>query len=221
MRAGDGYDEWNMQGDSTALANPGRMRRWRTTAVVVTTGLVVHLVVILVLIGSKIHPPMAGGNLETTTWIVALLRPERPAATVHPSRELPPQVKSRRPLPSVVSLPAVVEPRAIQVAPAASPTPQPPASQASAPQAPLRLRLTPGDLRALEDEHQTTLAVSAARQLRDGQSSHGGDDDYERDLPHGVTEVHSHGQCFRLVAPSMGVADPFNHGGQRLTAPCT
>jgi hypothetical protein len=39
------------------------------------------------------------------------------------------------------------------------------------------------------------------------------------DLPHGVTEVHLPGQCYRLVPTPRAQSDPFNHANERLTGP--
>ena len=40
------------------------------------------------------------------------------------------------------------------------------------------------------------------------------------ELPHGVTEVHLHGGCFRLIPTPRAQSDPFNHANERLTGPC-
>ena len=99
--------------------------------------------------------------------------------------------------------------------------PQPTASQASAPQGRLRLSLSPAEIHALEEQQVPTLAQSAAAQLHAGGLSNGSNEVYsELDLGHGVTEVHSHGGCVRMVPSGRALADPFNYGGERLTAPC-
>jgi len=49
-----------------------------------------------------------------------------------------------------------------------------------------------------------------------------GDDETmtEQALPGGITEVHVHGGCFRLVPTPRAQYDPFNHANGRLTAGC-
>jgi hypothetical protein len=97
-----------------------------------------------------------------------------------------------------------------------------PASAASATPPPLNLTLTRDQLRAVIAGSRPTLAQSLARGPAPSPLSRvGGDDSYsETPLPGGVTEVHVHGECYRLVPTPRSQSDPFNHGNERLTGPC-
>ena len=104
-----------------------------------------------------------------------------------------------------------------------------PASGASAPLAtdsastPLRLTLTTGELRALEASTPRTLAqrlapppalpLLAQRLAPTPQ--------FEEDDRNGIHTVRSHGGCYILVPSGQAKADPFNHGGERLSGRAT
>ena len=124
-----------------------------------------------------------------------------------------PLVAPRAPLPASRQAP-IAQP--IDATPA-------PAAEASAASEPLRLDLSHGQLRALEAEAAGRLAARAphttARSPYDALAPEA-DGLTTIELPHGVTEVHSHGGCFRLSPTPRAQSDPFNHGGERLTGPC-
>ncbi len=86
---------------------------------------------------------------------------------------------------------------------------------ASAASAPLDLTLTREQLRAVIAGSRPTLAQSLARPPAPSALARlGGDDSYfEKALPGGETEVHSHGGCFKMVPTPAAKYDPFNHGG--------
>jgi hypothetical protein len=97
------------------------------------------------------------------------------------------------------------------------------ASPASAASQPLNLTLSREQLRAIVAGGKPSLAQSLAAPPRPSALARLGDDDapYEEvQLPGGVTEVHVHGGCFRLVPTPRAQYDPFNHANERLTATC-
>jgi hypothetical protein len=159
----------------------------------------------------------AGATVEATIWLTP--PPAQRAAT-----EPLPQPHATR-LRSIAH--AAVEPQAIR-APVleARPTtqaalaPEPPASAASQP---LNLTLTRDQLRGVIAGSTPTLAQSLARPAAPSALARIGGDDAayeEKELPGGEREVRVHGGCFRLVPTARSQYDPFNHGGEHLTAAC-
>ena len=156
--------------------------------------------------------------VEPTVVVATLWRPVPPL----PSRPLPP---ARFPTVSRLrSIPhAAAEAHAIQ-APVLEPqAASAPLAAASAASAPLDLALTREQLRAIVAGGRPTLAQSLARAPAPNALARIGGDDApyeETPLPGGVTEVHVHGGCFRLVPTARAQYDPFNHANERLTAAC-
>ena len=189
----------------------GRRRTWFALA------LLAHTVLVATMLHLRVsHDEAVVGR---TVQATILLSPApRPEAAVTP---LPlPRPARLRSIPHPAA-----EPRSIQAPPLeaqpitqAAKAPEPPASAASQP---LNLTLTRDQLRAVIAGNKPTLAQSLARgPAPSALSQIGGDDTYsEKALPGGVTEVHIHGSCFRLVPTPAAKADPFNHGGA-LPGPC-
>lgn len=184
--------------------------------------LAVHALLVLTMLHARLPQATAPGSaiVEATIW---LPRPATP--TRSPMERKPPSVlrAPRPPMPVRVARPAPtaalvdVVPQAITLAPPA------PASAASAVNVPLRLTLSRDQLKALIAETKPTLAQSLARdRAPTALESLTGDDRafVERQLAGGVSEVHIHGGCFRLVPTARSQYDPFNHGGERLTSSC-
>ena len=180
--------------------------------------LALHVSLVLIMLQTRMKP----GRAPEPAVVEATIRLARPAAPPpRPAAAAPPSFRVPRPPPRVVApvrdAPAVIaEPQAITLPPPA------PASAASSPE-PLRLTLSRDQLRALIAQTQPTLAQSLARgPAPSALSLLGGDTEVlsESPLPGGVTEVHVHGGCFRLVPTPRSQYDPFNHGGERLTASC-
>jgi hypothetical protein len=132
----------------------------------------------------------------------------------------PPRENRLRSIPHVSLEPHPVTAPALDVRPIAlaASAPEPVASAASAP---LNLTLSRDQLRALIAGSKPTLAQALARGPAPSALTRiGGDDTYsEKALPGGVTEIHVHGSCFRLVPTPVSQYDPFNHGGA-LPSPC-
>jgi hypothetical protein len=146
---------------------------------------------------------------------IVLRSPRRaPTAAATP---VPPRVTRLRALPREVVEPGTIAAPAVEARAASTPAPV-----ASAASEPLRLTLTRGQLRAVIAGSRPTLAQSLARYpAPSALASLGGDvPDEEIPRPGGVTEVHVHGGCFRLVPTPRAQYDPFNHGNERLTADC-
>ena len=64
------------------------------------------------------------------------------------------------------------------------------------------------------------LAPHAAKASPYDQLTGDGDGMTLIELPHGVTEVHLNGECYRLIPTPRAQSDPFNHANERLTGPC-
>jgi hypothetical protein len=170
------------------------------------------------------HPRFDDGDVvRVTIWLpapprhaAAPLPPPRPAREGAPLRADSRPRAMRAP---VIDAPALAQAASTPPAPA-SVAPQVPASAASQP---LNLTLTREQLRAIVAASKPTLAQSLARSPRASALARlGGDDTPEEEvqLPGGVTEVHIHGGCFRLVPTPRAQYDPFNHANERLTAAC-
>jgi len=118
--------------------------------------------------------------------------------------------------PGAIRLPVPDSPPIAQAANAA----ETPASAASQP---LDLTLSREQLRANVAGGKPTLAQQLAAPPRASALARLGGDEapYEElQLAGGVTEVHVHGGCFRLVPTPRAQYDPFNHANERLTAGC-
>ena len=160
----------------------------------------------------------AESTVEATLWL-----PPPPVATPAVALPPPPPRASRlRSIPHPVLDPAAIQAPPLEwkpVAQAAS-APQPPAS---APLPPLNLTLSRDQLRSIIADTKPTLGQMLARPPAPSALSQVGGDGStysEKSLPGGETEVRSHGGCFRMVPTARSQYDPFNHGGEHLTAPC-
>jgi len=164
----------------------------------------------------------ADPRAEATVWLTPTPSP-LPRPTPAPLRS---------PAPSRLRAIAHVDPDPGAIhAPLLQPAPVAAAATASAADAPasaasqaLQLTLTRDQLRAIIAGGKPALAQQLARAPAPSALAQlAGDDapDSEVPLPGGQTEVHVHGQCFRLVPTPRSQYDPFNHGGERLTAACT
>jgi len=154
-----------------------------------------------------------------TVWLTSTpAPPPRPAAAVPPI----PAPSRLRAIPHVEADPRTLRAPVLQPAPvmAAARAAEGPASAASQP---LDLTLTRDQLRAVIAASKPTLAQQLARSPTPSALAQLAGDDApytEVPLPGGQTEAHVHGQCFRLVPTPRSQYDPFNHGGERLTAAC-
>ena len=182
------------------------------------------LVAHVLLVGAMLLARVTLPRVDDTSTVMATLwqaPPPRPVARV-PPREPAPRVT---PAPRLRALPSpVVVPEAIQAPPLEAPVASAPALVASAASQPLNLTLTRDQLRAVIAGSKPTLAQSLARAPAPSALSRLAGDDaaYEEvPMPGGVTEVHVHGGCFRLVPTPRSQYDPFNHAGERLTSACT
>jgi hypothetical protein len=196
-------------------------REWGTTPRrrrngVFALALAAHALLVLLMLRSPLRQDRApeASVVEATIWV------PRPASPAPPSIATGPSV-ARPPSRAVVARPApasVDAPQAITLAPPG------PASAASAPPAvPLNLTLSRDQIKALIAASKPTLAQSLARApAPTALQSLAGDDETmtEQALPGGVTEVHVHGGCFRLVPTARAQYDPFNHANERVTAGC-
>jgi hypothetical protein len=156
--------------------------------------------------------PREDAVVEARIWL--------PAAPSVVSRATPaPAAWAPRPTPLRSIQHPVSEPGTIQ-APVAvpSPTARADAPAASAASASLDLTLSRDQLRAITAGTRPALGQQAAAAL----AALGGNDApyVEKPLPGGETEVHVHGGCFRVVPTARSQDDAFNHGGEKLTAPC-
>ena len=161
--------------------------------------------------------PPEGHVVEATIW-----QPRAPAPRAVPAPTPASRVTRVRALPR-----DDVEPRAIR-----APVPEPPSiaqepsvaePAASAASQPLALTLSRQQLRAIVAGSKPTLAQSLAAPPKPTALARLGGDEapYEEvQMAGGVTEVHVHGGCFRLVPTPRAQYDPFNHGNERLTATC-
>jgi len=206
------------------------MDAWRGTnrerrATVLAIALLAHAAVVGTMWHSHLVRERAPAEPPTlaTVWLASAPPPPRQVATPLPP---PPRAPSR--LRAVPHVDLDVDPRAIRApvlaaAPlvAAASAAEAPASAASQP---LNLTLTREQLRAIIAGSKPTLAQQLARgPAPSALSQLAGDDEAytEKPLPGGQTEVHVHGGCFRMVPTPRSQYDPFNHGGERLTAACT
>jgi hypothetical protein len=197
------------------------MAPWRQDAgvrrrAVFALALLAHGVLVVAMLSERVRH--AGPDADSTAEATIVLQPPRQANAAPAAA----RVTRLRAIPH-----AAVEPRTIE-APLLEPRPialaaSAPAPVASAASAPLNLTLTRDQLRAIVAGVRPTLAQSLAKLAAPSAlASIAGDDApyEEKPLPGGVTEVHVHGGCFRLVPTSRAQYDPFNHANERLTAGC-
>jgi hypothetical protein len=87
----------------------------------------------------------------------------------------------------------------------------------------LNLTLSRDQIRAMIAQDRPTLAQLAPHAAKTSpydQLAGDGGGMTLIELPHGVTEVHLHGECYRLIPTPRAQSDPFNHANERLTGPC-
>ena len=173
-----------------------------------------HVPLLLAMLHARIGVTVAAGPVAEVA-VLPSAAPRVLASTPLPSPaaprlQIPPAVLPF--MAPVVPAPLSSRPSGVTTAIAAAP-----ASAASAP--PLILTLTPAQLRAIagasgggaaHGERASTLSALAP----DGEMLH------LKALPHGETEVHIHGSCYRLVPSMPSRFDPFNHANETLIAPC-
>ena len=194
---------------------PPRSRR----AVVVAIGVAIHGGLLLALLNARLDVSVPAQ--QATVWTNLL--PMSPSAAPTP---IPPPIRIAVPRPIVVPtapVPIPTPPSAaalVATVPAwAASTPLPMDSTS----APLRLTLTPSELRAIGAGTQRTLA----RRLTPRPASPllaqrlAPTPQFEEDDRNGIHTVRSHGGCYILVPSGQAQADPFNHGGQRATGRAT
>jgi len=164
--------------------------------------------------------------VEATIW-----QPRAPAPRVAPARPPAPRVTpphARARFHADVDQPAIRSPvpesaPITLAAGATAPSASVAESPASAASQPLDLSLSREQLRAIIAGSKPTLAQILAAPPRPSALARLGGDDapYEEvQQPGGVTEVHVHGGCFRLVPTPRAQYDPFNHANERVTAAC-
>lgn len=203
-------------GSRSVWSQPTRRRR----AVVAVSGVAIHGGLLLALLNARLD--VAVRAQQATIWTKLLPMPQPPQY----SRSLPRSNYTQAPRPVVVptaraQLPA--PPAAAALVATA------PASGASAPlsadsgTAPLRLTLTPGELRALEAGTPRTLAQSVAAPPAGSLLAQrlAPAPQFEEDDRNGVHTVRTHGGCFILVPSGQAKTDPFNHGGERVAGRAT
>lgn len=199
------------------------MQAWRPQArgrrrAVLAAALVAHALLVAGMLVARVTLKRADDTSTVTATIwqappprVVAPTPPRPPARVTPAPRL-------RALPRAATVPEALRAPLLET-PAAS-TPAPVASAASAP---LRLDLSRDQLRTIIAGSKPTLAQSLAKPPSPSALSRLGGDEaaYEEvPMPGGVTEVHVHGGCFRMVPTPRSQYDPFNHANERTTSPC-
>jgi hypothetical protein len=212
------------------------MQRWREAGrdrrrAVFALAALAHVALVATMWHARLH-----GERRAEEHVVqaTLLFPNVPAPRVSltpapvrpPARTLPPAPRVTR-LRAPEREGAPVDARAIHAAPLepqpiaqAASDAAPPASAASQP---LNLTLSREQLRAIIAGSKPTLAQLLAAPPRPSAFARlGGDDAPYEEVPMagGVTEVHVHGGCFRLVPTPRAQYDPFNHANERVTAAC-
>lgn len=196
---------------SHAVHWPSRTpRRW-TWAVAA----VLHVPLLLAMLHARIGVTIAAGPVMQ----VAVLPAKAP-------RTLPPTPLPAPTLPRLRIPPPVLPFVPPDVSPSRPPgqtaviAAAPPASAASAP--PLIITLTPAQLRAIAGASRGGPAASDRTSALSALSALAPDNEqlHLKALPHGETEVHVHGSCYRLVPSMPSRFDPFNHANETLVAPC-
>jgi hypothetical protein len=186
---------------------------------VLAVALLAHGLFVAALLRSRLthDRPREDAVVAARIWLPAAPSVVSRATPAPAPRPRPPPPTPLRSIPHPVS-----EPGAIQ-APVAVPSPiaRADAPAASAASAPLDLSLSRDQLRAIIAGSRPALGQRAPAALA-ALAALGGDDApyVEKPLPGGETEVHVHGGCFRMVPTARSQYDAFNHGGEKLTAPC-
>jgi hypothetical protein len=158
--------------------------------------------------------PAASRVVEATIWLPPAPMPRAAAVSL-----AAPRATRLRAVPHVHPDPLAIRAPVLESTPVAQ-VATPPASAASQP---LDLRLTRDQLRAVIAGSKPSLAQSLAAAPKPSALARLGGDDapYEEvQMAGGVTEVHVHGGCARLVPTPRAQYDPFNHANERLTASC-
>ncbi len=177
------------------------------------------------------HAALVGGMLAARVTLERAR--EAPTVTVSLWQAPPPRVVAPTALPAPRATPAprlralpreAVVPEAIRAPLVEAQAASAPAPVASAASEPLRLTLSRDQLRAIVGGARPTLAQTLAKAPAPSALARlaGDDAPYEEvPLAGGVTEVHVHGNCFRLVPTPRAQYDPTKYGGEHLTSPCT
>ncbi len=205
------------------------MQAWRPAArgrrtTVFAAALVAHVLLVAGMLMARVTLQRAADTSTVMATIWQAPPPRVAATTPLPRPRVTPAPAPRLralPLPRDAVVPEAIRAPLVQAQAASAPAPAPVASTASEP---LRLDLTRDQLRAIIAGTKPTLAQTLARPPGPSALGRLGGDDaaYEEvPMPGGVTEVHVHGGCFRMVPTPRSQYDPFNHGGERLTAACT
>ncbi len=200
------------------------MERWRADRrvrrrAVLALAVLAHAVLVVAMLHSRVSHERPDGGTTVEATILLAPAPARPARV---ATALPPRPTRLRSLPQPAPAPQAIQAPPLEprpVAEAAS-APAPVASTASQP---LNLTLTRDQVKALIAQDKPTLAQlgpHAATASPYDRLAGEGDGMTLIELPHGVTEVHPHGQCYRLIPTPRAQSDPFNHANERLTGPC-
>lgn len=193
--------------------------RGRRTAVF-ALALLVHAALLMLMSSGR----LMRDRVDDDRTVAALIVSSPTLRTSHAEDVTPRPV--RGPHPRSVTR-ALAEPRAL-APPALEPQPVPKPESASEPPAgtastPLNLTLSRDQIRAMIAQDRPTLAQLAPHAAKTSpydQLAGDGDGMTLIELPHGVTEVHMHGECYRLIPTPRAQSDPFNHANERLTGPC-
>jgi len=200
------------------------MQRWREAGrgrrrVVFALATLAHVALVATMWRTSLrHERAESGVVEATIWLQGAPTPRASPAPLPAPRVTPARATPRAPVreaadPDAIRLPV---PQAQPIAQAASAV-EPPASQ------PLDLTLSREQLRAIIAGGKPTLAQQLAAPARPSALARlGGEDAPYEEVPlaGGVTEVHVHGGCFRLVPTPRAQYDPFNHANERLMSAC-
>ena len=207
----------HMPSYSSRIAGPQPLRSPR--AVVLAVGVAIHAGLLLALLNARLDVSVPAQ--QPTVWTNLL--PMSPPAAASPTSSRIRAVQPRS-IPVPARPIAIAKPQSANSWVATSP-----ASAASAPlpteasSAPLRLTLTPSELRTIEAGTPPTLAQRlmppAASPLLAQRLAP--TPQFEEDDRSGIHTVRSHGGCYILVPSGQAQADPFNHGGQRVTGRAT
>jgi len=195
---------------------PGRGRRTAVFAL----ALLVHAALLMLMSSGRLRRD----RFDDVRTVEALIVSSPTLRTSHAADATPTPV--RAPHPRSVAR-ALAEPRALappalerQPVPKPESASEPPAGTASTP---LNLTLSRDQIRAMIAQDRPTLAQLAPHAAKTSpydQLAGDGDGMTLIELPHGVTEVHLHGECYRLIPTPRAQSDPFNHANERLTGPC-
>jgi hypothetical protein len=199
------------------------MQRWREAGrgrrrVVFALAALAHVALVATMWRTSLrHERAESGVVEATIWLQGAPTPRAsPAPRATPARATPRAPVREAAEPGAIRRPV---PQAQPIAQAAS-TVEPPASAASQP---LDLTLSREQLRAIIAGGKPTLAQQLAAPARPSALARvGGEEAAYEEVPlaGGVTEVHVHGGCFRLVPTPRAQYDPFNHANERLMSAC-